>query len=149
MANIERSIDVDAPLEFVFEKFRDFESFPRFMGGIEEVRRKDDLTLEWRAEVDGRQFSWEEIIVQEIEHERIVWRSASGPSAAGVVTFLPLNDTTTTVMLQIDYEPQSFVEEVGRAVTVEEQLVDDSLDAFKQMVEGKHAGSGWHDPVER
>ena len=65
------------------------------------------------------------------------------------MTFLPLNDTTTTVMLQIDYEPQSFVEEVGRAVTVEEQLVDDSLDAFKQMVEGKHAGSGWHDPVER
>ena len=45
MANIERSIDVDVPVRAAYDQWTQFEEFPSFMEGVEEIRQIDDTRL--------------------------------------------------------------------------------------------------------
>jgi uncharacterized membrane protein len=45
MSRIEKSIDVNVPLSTAYNQWTQFEEFPRFMEGIEEVRQLDDKRL--------------------------------------------------------------------------------------------------------
>jgi uncharacterized membrane protein len=47
--------------------------------------------------------------------QRIAWTSVDEPRQAGVVTFHRLDDTKTRVMLQLDFDPEGFVEGGGPA----------------------------------
>ena len=42
MSTIEQSIDVEAPISSVYNQWTQFEEFPRFMDGVEEIRQLDD-----------------------------------------------------------------------------------------------------------
>ena len=53
MATIEESIDVEVPVETAYNQWTQFEEFPRFMEGVEEVRQLDDTRLHWVAELGG------------------------------------------------------------------------------------------------
>ena len=55
MSTIEQSVEVEAPLTTVYNQWTQFEEFPRFMGGVEEVRQLDDTHLHWVAEVAGKE----------------------------------------------------------------------------------------------
>lgn len=45
MAELEKSIIVNAPLHEVYKQWTQFEEFPRFMEGVLEVRQLDDRQL--------------------------------------------------------------------------------------------------------
>jgi uncharacterized membrane protein len=54
MANIEKTIDVDVPVSTAYNQWTQFEDFPRFMEGVQEVRQLDDTRLHWVADVGGK-----------------------------------------------------------------------------------------------
>ena len=93
MATIERSIEVAVPVRTAYNQWTQFEEFPRFMEGVKSVRQVDDRRLVWRAEVGGREKEWEAEITEQHPDERIAWRSLTGASNAGVITFHRLSDT--------------------------------------------------------
>ncbi len=53
MATIEQSIEVEAPLKTVYNQWTQFEEFPRFMEGVEEVEQLDDTHLRRVAAFGG------------------------------------------------------------------------------------------------
>ena len=59
MGRIEKSIEVDAPVATVYNQWTQFEEFPRFMDGVEEVRQLDAKRLHWRASIHGRRVEWD------------------------------------------------------------------------------------------
>jgi uncharacterized membrane protein len=59
MARIEESIDVDVPVETAYNQWTQFEEFPAFMEGIEQVRQLDDEQRgsesgAWRGQVENQ-----------------------------------------------------------------------------------------------
>ncbi len=42
MANIEESIDVEVPISTAYNQWTQFEEFPQFMEGVDEIRQIDD-----------------------------------------------------------------------------------------------------------
>src|SRR5688572_21923871 len=110
---VEQSIDVNLPISTVYNQWTQFEDFPHFMEGVQEVRQLTDTTLHWRAEIGGVEREWDAEITEQKPDERIAWRSRDGVDTAGVVTFHRIDDDTTRVMLQLEYEPEGVVEEVG------------------------------------
>ena len=44
-SKVEKSIEVEAPLQRVYNQWTQFEQFPEFMGGVEEVKQLNDTTL--------------------------------------------------------------------------------------------------------
>jgi len=143
MATIERSIDIEAPVRIVYNQWTQFEEFPRFMEGVQEVRQLDDRHLHWRAVVGGTEKVWDAEITEQIPDERVAWRARAGAANAGVVTFHRITDGRTRIMLQLEYDPQGVVETVGDAVGVVSHRVENDLLRFKDFVEmrGRETGA--------
>ena len=142
MSTIEQSVDVNVPVRTAYDQWTQFEEFPRFMEGIREVRQLDDKRLAWCAEVGGKEKRWEAEITEQIPDTRIAWRSRTGANNAGVVTFHRLDDQKTRVMLQLDYDPEGIVENVGDAVGVMSARVRGDLARFKDFIEQRGRETG-------
>jgi len=150
MSNIEKSIDVHVPVHTAYNQWTQFETFPRFMEGVEEIRQLDDKRLHWRANVGGKVKEWDAVITEQVPDQRIAWRNTTGVSNAGVVTFHHLNDNTTRVMLQLEYEPEGVVENVGDVIGVVSSRVKGDLERFKQFIEERGSETGaWRGKIEQ
>jgi uncharacterized membrane protein len=150
MSTIEKSIDVNVPVRAAYNQWTQFEEFPRFMEGVEQVRQLDDKRLHWKATVGGKTKEWDAEITEQRPDERIAWRSRGGASNAGVVTFHRLSDSTTRVMLQLEYDPEGVVENVGDAVGVVSTRVKGDLDRFKEFIESRGSETGaWRGEIDR
>lgn len=148
MANIEKSIDVGVPVHAAYNQWTQFESFPHFMEGVREVRQIDDTHLHWRAEIAGRDTQWDAVITEQIPDERIAWTNTSGARNAGVVTFHKIDPQTTRIMLQLDYEPEGAVENIGSALGLVSRRVAGDLERFKEFIESRGRETGaWRGEV--
>jgi uncharacterized membrane protein len=148
MSTIEQSIDVEVPVRTAYNQWTQFEEFPKFMDGVREVRQLSDTRLLWRAEIGGVEETWEAEIDQQVPDLRIAWHSITGARNAGVVTFHRLDDNRTRVMLQLDYDPQGVMENIGDAVGAVSLRVKGDLQRFKEFIEtlGSETGA-WRGTV--
>jgi uncharacterized membrane protein len=142
LAKIEQSIDVDVPVRTAYNQWTQFEKFPLFMEGVREVTQLDDKRLRWRAEVAGKDKEWTAEITEQHPDERIAWVSRSGARNAGVVTFHRLADDKTRIMLQLEYDPEGMVENVGDAVGMTSSRVKGDLERFKEFIETRGRETG-------
>lgn len=147
-SSVETSIEVDVPLSTAYNQWTQFEQFPQFMDSVQEVRQIDDRHLHWRATVGGVEKEWDAEITEQIPDNRIAWRSTSGVRNGGCVTFHRLSDTRTKIMLQMDYDPQSFGEQVGDALGAVRMETKKNLEHFKTLLESRGKESGaWRGSV--
>jgi len=150
MSTIEQSIDVNVPVRTAYNQWTQFEEFPRFMEGVEAVRQFDQQRLHWRANIGGKVKEWEALITEQHPDERIAWKNTTGVPNAGVVTFHRLSDTKTRVMLQMEYDPQGVVENLGDMLGVVSRRVANDLERFKEFIEARGEETGaWRGEVER
>jgi uncharacterized membrane protein len=150
MSTIEQSIEVDAPVRTVYDQWTQFEEFPRFMEGIDEVTQLDATHLHWKASVGGKTNEWDAEITEQLPDKRVAWKSTSGTANAGVVTFHRLDEQRTKVMVQLDWEPDGVVETLGSAVGSDSRRVQGDLERFKELVESRGAESGaWRGEVKQ
>ena len=149
MAKVEQSIDVNVPVSTAYNQWTQFEEFPRFMEGVEEVRQMDDTRLYWVAEVAGQRREWEAKITEQEPDQRIAWTAAGDVVHAGVVSFHRLDDATTRVMLQMELEPESWVDKAADALGITTSRIRGDLERFKEFIEsrGQETGS-WRGEVE-
>ncbi len=150
MSQIEQSIEVKVPVRTAYNQWTQFEDFPRFMEGVKEVKQLDDVTLHWRAEIAGQEREWDAKISEQTPDQRIAWHDIGGATNAGVVTFHRIDDDTTKVMLQLEYEPEGLVETAGDALGVVRARVKGDLERFKEFIESRGAETGaWRGEVEQ
>lgn len=148
MTTIERSIEVQVPASTSYNAWTQFELFPHFMEGVEEVRQKDDRHLHWRANVLGKTEEWDAEITEQIPDKRIAWRAQTGAANAGVVTFHRLSDESSRVMLQMEYEPERVSERIGDALGIMRLRVEGDLERFKSFVEERgDRVEGWRGEI--
>ncbi|HSH82697.1 MAG TPA: SRPBCC family protein [Herpetosiphonaceae bacterium] len=150
MATIQKSIDVEVPVRTAYNQWTQFEEFPQFMEGVEEIKQIDDKRMHWRATIAGKQEEWDAIVTEQEPDMRVAWTSTSGAPNAGVVTFHRLGDNKTRVMLQLDYDPQGVVENVGDALGFVSRRVEGDLERFKKFIEQRGQETGaWRGTVEQ
>ena len=148
MSTIEESIEIDVPVRSAYNQWTQFEEFPSFMEGVESVTQIDDTHLHWVAEIGGVQREWDAVVTEQHPDERVAWKSTSGTSNAGVVTFHKLDEARTKVMLQLDVDPQGVVEKAGDALGVIRRRVSGDLERFKDLIESRGEASGaWRGDV--
>jgi uncharacterized membrane protein len=148
METIEKYIDVNEPIQTVYNQWTQFEDFPRFMEGIEKVTQFDDTHLHWVANIGGKNVEWDATISEQIPDKRIVWYSDRGTVHSGMVSFHPVGPEITRVTLRIDYEPEGFVEETGDKLGFVSRRVEGDLKRFKEFIESRGAETGaWRGAV--
>jgi uncharacterized membrane protein/stress response protein YsnF len=148
METIERSIELNVPVDTAYEQWTRFEDFPRFMEGVEKVRRLDAKRLHWVANIGGSRKEWDAQITEEVPGQRIGWRSEAGEWTAGAVTFQPLAPDRTRMTVRFEYEPQGVKETLGDWLGMVSRRVDNDLERFKEVVEARYrASAGPHTPA--
>jgi uncharacterized membrane protein len=150
METVEKSIEVHVPVNTAYNQWTQFEDFPKFMEGIKEVRQLDDTHLHWRASVAGKDKEWDSEITEQVPDQRIAWRSTGGATNSGVVTFDRIDQDTTRILVEMDYDPEGVVENVGDAVGAVSRRVEGDLERFKEFIESRGQETGaWRGDVQQ
>lgn len=149
MSRISDQIEVDVPVSTAYNQWTQFESFPRFMEGVERVVQLDDRTLEWTAEIGGQEKHWQAEITEQEPDRHIAWRSIGGARNDGLVQFESLGPSRTRITLELDVEPEGPVETIGDALGVVERRVKGDLERFREFIEARGTETGaWRGTVE-
>ena len=75
---VEKSIQVDAPVRAVYNQWTQFEEFPQFMGGVQQVTQVDDQTVHWVAEIGGVKREWDAAILEQVPDRKVAWAAVGG-----------------------------------------------------------------------
>jgi uncharacterized membrane protein len=120
------------------------------MEGVQEVKQLDDVSLHWVAEIAGRKREWDAKITEQTPDQRIAWTNIDGVTNSGVVTFHRIDDNSSKVMLQLEYEPDGIIERFGDVIGVVKTRTKGDLTRFKEFIEqrGKETGA-WRGEVEQ
>jgi uncharacterized membrane protein len=149
MGSTTHSIEVNAPLRTVYNQWTQFEEFPLFMQGVEEVRQEGDKGLFWRANVGGKIKEWQAAITRQVPDERIAWKSIDGSANSGTVVFRALDSSRTKVTATIEYEPEGLLEKTGDALGIPSGRVQADLERFRDFIEARARESGgWRGQID-
>ncbi|SCG40890.1 Polyketide cyclase / dehydrase and lipid transport [Micromonospora siamensis] len=145
---VEKSIEVQVPVSTAYNQWTQFEEFPRFMGGVKEVRQLDDKRLHWTAQIGGVKREWDARILEQVPDTKVAWAATEGATNAGAVYFEPLGPGRTAVRLHLEYEPEGLVEKAGDALNIVEKQAESDLEKFRSYIESRGAESGgWRGSV--
>lgn len=149
MSVIEESIEVECPVSVVYNQWTQFEEFPRFMEGVEQVIQLDDQTVHWKAKIAGQEREWDARIVEQLPDERIAWTAMDGAQNAGVVTFHKLSSDRSKIMLQLEFEPEGMLEAAGDTLGFVRRRAAGDLERFKKFIEERGQETGaWRGEIE-
>jgi uncharacterized membrane protein len=149
METIKESIDVNVPVTTAYNQWTQFEDFPKFMEGVESVEQVDDTHLRWIAEVNGERREWRAEIVEQVPDQKVAWRALDGEGPNGVVTFEPVGEDKTVVIVEMSYEPEGIKEQLGAKVGLDSRGVKQDLVRFKELIESLGVETGaWRGKVQ-
>ena len=150
MATVEKSIEVNVPVRKAYDQWTQFESFPQFMDGVDEVTQKSDTLTHWKISIAGVKREFDAKITEQRPEERVAWTAVDGVDHSGVVTFHKLDADKTRVTLQLDTKPEGFVEKAGDAVGLTKSNTKGDLERFKKFIESTgHETGAWRGEVPR
>ena len=150
MATVTSDIDVSVPISTAYNQWTQFESFPQFLSGVDEVVQKTDTQTHWKVSIAGVTREFDAEITEQNPDERIAWKSTSGEDHAGVVTFHRLSDAETRISVQLDWTPQGIVEKAGALLQVDDIQIGHDLKKFKELIESNGFETGaWRGSVDR
>ncbi|MBO0979478.1 SRPBCC family protein [Microbacterium sp. SD291] len=145
---ITSEIDVDVPISAAYEQWTQFETFPEYLTGVEEVTQLDDTTTHWTVNVGGVRREFDARIVDQVPDHHITWRSLNEVAHEGRVSFHPGPEGRTRIELSMDWEPERFAEKVGAALQVDDMIVKRDLQRFKEFIESRRTPTGgWRGEV--
>ncbi|MFG3660580.1 SRPBCC family protein [Streptomyces sp. NPDC047706] len=150
MSTVKEAVEVEVPLHTAYNQWTQFEEFPQFMEGVEEVRQLDDRHNHWTTKIGGVRREFDTEIVDQLPDERITWRTTSGDThQRGSVRFERLDDAHTRVELVMDVEPSGAAEKTADMAGVIDRRVKGDMRRFKDYIEHRGGESGgWRGRVK-
>ncbi|MEV5342251.1 SRPBCC family protein [Streptomyces sp. NPDC052676] len=142
-------IDVGVPVREAYDQWTQFQEFERFSKGVVHVEQEDDTTTTWQVKVAKASRRWRGTITEQVPDERIAWTSEGEKATTkGVVTFHPIGDNLTKVLLVLRYYPKGPVERLGSLVRAQGRRARLDLKLYRTfvMLRGEATG-GWRGEI--
>jgi uncharacterized membrane protein len=147
--DIQKAININAPVEEVYEFWSRVENFPRFMAHVEEITVHGNGHSHWKVSGPaGLPVEWDAITTKQIPNEVIAWKSLPNEAikSAGIVQFHPNPDGSTRITVRMSYNPPAGA--LGHAVASllgsdPKTAMDEDLVRLKSLMEtGKTTAKG-------
>jgi len=142
--HIMEDITVGVPVDVAYNQWTQFQEFASFMKGVDSVDQTDEVTTNWKVKVFKSRRTWKGTVTEQIPDRKIAW-STDGPKGTtkGVVTFHPLADDLTQILLVVEYYPQGLFEKTGNLWRAQGRRARLDLKNFRRfiMMRGEETGS--------
>lgn len=150
--DIEKTINIAAPVEEVFDFWAHHEKFPQFMSRVREVRKIDEGKYHWVvAGPAGVSVEWDAEITKLAPHHTIAFKSLPGSAIeqTGLIHFTPTDDGDTCVDIKMSYNPPAGA--IGHLVALlfgsdPKKEMDEDLMRMKSFIE---TGQVPHDAAQK
>src|SRR5215217_7783702 len=142
--NIIEDITVGVPVNVAYDQWTQFQEFASFMKGVESVDQTDELNSNWRVKVAKSRRNWKATVTEQIPDRKIAWSTEGAKGTVkGVVTFHPLADDLTQILLVMEYYPQGLFEKTGNIWRAQGRRTRLDLKHFRRfvMMRGEATGS--------
>jgi uncharacterized membrane protein len=136
---IQRWTDVAVPVEQAYDAWTKFDQYPKFMHRVVNVEKKGNDKVQWQEKIWFSKRQWEGRITDQRKNDRIAWKTTSGMSHKGVVTFHSLSDNLTRVMVDLEFEPNGMIEKMASGLRFVKRAVQADLARYKAYVEMEDA----------
>ena len=148
MSTVTESVEVDVPVHVAYNQWTQFEEFPEFMSGVERVDQLDDTHLHWVASIAGVTREWNATITAQEPDRRVAWENIDGATNSGSVTFRSTGASSATVTLEMDFEPDGALENIGDKLGIVGAQVRADLRSFREFITARGtATGGWRGGV--
>ena len=139
--DVQKTINIDAPIDEVFTFFTDYENWPRLMTHVREVRETSLGRQHWVVDGPaGTTIEWDAEITQFVQNQLVSWRSVEGSPVrhAGTIRLDPNERGGTRVQIRMSYNPPAGA--AGHAIAVlfradPKHQLDDDLARLKTTIE--------------
>jgi uncharacterized membrane protein len=150
--NVEKTINIEAPVEDVFDLWSHHENFPQFMSRVREVRKIGERRYHWVvAGPAGVSVEWDAEITRLVPNQTIAFESLPGSAIeqAGLIHFIPTDDGDTCVDIKMSYNPPAGA--IGHLVAImfgadPKKEMDADLMRMKSFIE---TGQVPHDAAQK
>jgi hypothetical protein len=132
---IQRWTDVAVPVEVAYKAFSDFDSYPMFMHRVLRAEKTSRNKVKFEEKIWFYTRQWEAQITERRANDRIVWKTTSGMSHRGIVSFHKLDPKLTRVMVDMEFEPNGMIEKMASGLRFVKRAVQADLARFKAYVE--------------
>jgi len=142
-------IDVGVPVREAYDQWTQFQEFSTFAKGVVSVEKADDTSSNWKVKVAKSTRSWKANVTEQVPDERISWTTEGAKGTVkGVVTFHPLGDSLTRVLLVLEYFPKGLFEKTGNIWRAQGRRARLDLKLYRKfiMMRGE-ATDGWRGEI--
>lgn len=148
--NIVEDIDVGVPVREAYDQWTEYQKFSSFSKGVTSAERADDTTSNWKFKIFWSNRTMRARTTEQIPDQRIAW-TTDGPKGTvkGVVTFHPLGENLTKILLVIEYYPSGLFEKTGNIWRAQGRRARLDLKHFRRFVSlaGEASGEGWRGEI--
>ncbi len=133
--NIIEDINVGVPVRTAYNQWSMLKDVSKWSKGMQSVNQENELKSNWKAKIAFSTRNWNSTITEMVPDERIAWTS-EGPKGVvnGAVTFHPLGDRLTKVLLVLEYFPAGLFEKTGNLWRAQGRRARLDLKLFRRYV---------------
>ncbi|WP_225849726.1 SRPBCC family protein [Streptomyces sp. HPF1205] len=144
------SVDIGVPVREAYDQWTQFQEFSGFAKGVRGVSTSDDTTSDWKFKIFWSSRSWRAQVTEQVPDRRIAWTAEGAKgTAGGVVTFHPLGENLTRVLLLIEYHPKGLFEKTGNIWRAQGRRARLDLKHFARFVTVRgEATGGWRGEIQ-
>ncbi|WP_328352960.1 SRPBCC family protein [Streptomyces sp. NBC_00445] len=142
-------VDVGVPLRTAYDQWTRYQEFSTFAKGVKNASRADDTHSDWQLKVFWSNRSWKAHTTEQLPDDRIAWTSEGAKGTTkGVVSFHPLADNLTRVLLVIEYYPKGLFEKTGNLWRAQGRRARLDLKNYVRFITLKgEAEEGWRGEI--
>ncbi|MFE0028283.1 SRPBCC family protein [Amycolatopsis sp. NPDC059021] len=150
MIAIVEDIDVGVPVREAYDQWTEYQKFSTFAKGVKSAERADDVTSNWKFKIFWSNRSMKATTTEQIPDQRIVWTTDGAKGTIkGVVTFHPLGENLTKVLLLIEYYPAGLFEKTANIWRAQGRRARLDLKHYRRFITmaGEASGEGWRGEI--
>lgn len=142
-------VDVGVPIREAYDQWTQYQEFSTFAKGVKGATVASDTDTDWKLKVFWSSRSWKAHTTEQVPDQRITWTSEGAKGTTkGVVTFHPLAENLTRVLLVIEYYPKGLFEKTGNIWRAQGRRARLDLKNFARHISIRgEASDGWRGEI--
>jgi uncharacterized membrane protein len=109
MSKFKETIEVGVPVRAAYEQLTQFESYPEFMTGVQQVTQLSETQTHWVMDLDGHRSEFDAQLIECQPDKRVAWKAASGPLLSEAITLKRMGADRCQIVAELEADARAMM----------------------------------------